>query len=79
MDLSTVERRLSGRSYYISLEIFAADVRRIFANCRAYNAPDSIYSRLGGGLEAFFEAALRERVVLDAPPPTPPPEAAGGA
>jgi hypothetical protein len=34
MDLSLIWERLQGGGYYLTLEIFLADVRRIFSNCR---------------------------------------------
>ena len=33
----------SAGEYYMTLEMFAADFRRMFENCRIYNAPDTVY------------------------------------
>lgn len=35
MDLATLERRLDSRNFYITLDIFAADMNRIFNNSKA--------------------------------------------
>ncbi len=40
-------------------QIFAADFRRLFNNCRHYNAPDTPYFKCANRLEAFFEAKAR--------------------
>lgn len=29
--------------YYVTLEMFVADVKRMFANARTYNTPETIY------------------------------------
>jgi histone acetyltransferase len=34
VDLSLVKCRLGTRSYYLTLDMFVADVRRMLANCR---------------------------------------------
>lgn len=34
MDLATIERRIHSGTFYRSLEMFAADFRTIFRNCR---------------------------------------------
>lgn len=68
MDFMTLGKRLQNGSYYIALDIFVADMRRIFSNCRLYNAPDSIYFKLGSSLEAYFDDFLYAHVVIDGPP-----------
>ena len=40
------------------VQIFAADFRRLFNNCRHYNAPDTPYFKCANRLEAFFEAKV---------------------
>lgn len=34
VDLSLIRQRLQGEDYYFNLDIFAADFRRMFANCK---------------------------------------------
>jgi histone acetyltransferase len=41
------------------VQIFAADFRRLFNNCRHYNAPDTPYFKCANRLEAFFESKAR--------------------
>lgn len=69
MDLSTVAARLEGgqqgRPFYTTLDLFVADVRRIFSNCRIYNAADTVYSKLSTRCEADFDALVAARVQFE--------------
>lgn len=42
-DLKTMSKRLESEQYYITFEMFVADVKRMLANARTYNAPETIY------------------------------------
>ncbi|XWS76323.1 hypothetical protein CRYUN_Cryun01aG0166100 [Craigia yunnanensis] len=42
MDLKTMSKRVESEQY-VTLEMFVADVKRMFANARTYNSPDTIY------------------------------------
>ncbi|KAL9261128.1 Histone acetyltransferase GCN5-like protein [Drosera capensis] len=42
-DLKTMSKRVESEQYYITLEMFIADVKRMFANARTYNSPETIY------------------------------------
>lgn len=42
-DLKTISKRVESEQYYITLEMFASDMRRMFINARTYNSPDTIY------------------------------------
>ena len=42
----------------LCVQIFAADFRRLFNNCRHYNTPDTPYFKCANRLEAFFEAKV---------------------
>ena len=64
IDLSTVGERLAA-GFYGSLEMFAADLRRMFANARVYNAPETHYFKIAGRLEAFFNEHLASHLVMD--------------
>jgi len=44
--------------YYVTLEMFAADFRLMFNNCRLYNAPDTVYYKCATRLEAYFESKV---------------------
>jgi histone acetyltransferase len=52
---------------YVTLEMFAADLRRMFENCRIYNAPDTIYFKCATKLEQFFEMKLAAGMVSTRP------------
>lgn len=48
IDLQTIGERLGG-GFYSSLDMFAADFRRMFANARIYNAPETLYYKVRPG------------------------------
>ncbi|CAK7346495.1 unnamed protein product [Dovyalis caffra] len=52
MDLKTMLKRVESEQYYVTLEMFIADVKRMCANARTYNSPDTIYYNddNGGGV-----------------------------
>ncbi|KAH0912083.1 hypothetical protein HID58_035404, partial [Brassica napus] len=41
--LDTIAKRVESEEYYVTLDMFVADARRMFNNCRTYNSPDTIY------------------------------------
>ncbi|KAJ8899458.1 hypothetical protein K2173_018432 [Erythroxylum novogranatense] len=43
MDLKTMSKRVESEQYYVTFEMFVADVKRMFANARTYNSPETIY------------------------------------
>uniref|UniRef100_A0A6N2LMT8 Histone acetyltransferase n=1 Tax=Salix viminalis TaxID=40686 RepID=A0A6N2LMT8_SALVM len=43
MDLKTMLKRVESEQYYVTLEMFIADVKRMCHNARTYNSPDTIY------------------------------------
>ncbi|WRX10383.1 GNAT domain - like 5 [Theobroma cacao] len=43
VDLKTLSKRVESEQYYVTLDMFLADAKRMFANARTYNAPDTIY------------------------------------
>ena len=64
VDLSTIRARLDGGGYYRELEAFAEDLRRIFINCRMYNAPDTIYVKCANRLENHFDHILSSNLTV---------------
>ena len=38
-----MSKRLESEQYYVTFEMFFADVKRMFANARTYNSPETIY------------------------------------
>lgn len=59
MDLKTMSRRVESEQYYVTLEMFLADARRMFANARTYNSPETIYFKCSTKLEAFFSGRVQ--------------------
>ncbi|KAJ7977318.1 histone acetyltransferase GCN5 [Quillaja saponaria] len=55
MDLKTTSKRVESEQYYVTFEMFVADVRRMFANARTYNSPDTIYYKCATRLENHFQ------------------------
>ncbi|KAH9621051.1 hypothetical protein KSS87_022346 [Heliosperma pusillum] len=43
IDLKTMSKRVETEIYYVTFEMFVADVRRMFDNARTYNSPETIY------------------------------------
>ncbi|KAI5680167.1 hypothetical protein M9H77_01394 [Catharanthus roseus] len=54
MDLKTMSKRVDSEQYYVTFEMFLADVRRMFANARTYNSPETIYYKCSTRLEQHF-------------------------
>jgi len=58
VDMELIQERVSAGNYYVSLEMFCADFRLMFNNCRIYNSRDTPYFKAANRLEAFFEAKI---------------------
>ncbi|CAM6120294.1 unnamed protein product [Calypogeia fissa] len=58
VDLRTLSKRLESEQFFVTLEMFAADMRRMFSNARTYNSPDTIYYKAAKRLETFFNNKL---------------------
>ncbi|CAL5432873.1 unnamed protein product [Camellia sinensis] len=41
--LKTMSKRVESEQYYVTFEMFVADVKRMFGNARTYNSPETIY------------------------------------
>eukprot|EP00803_Ostreobium_quekettii_P010853 evm.model.scf_529.6 EVM.evm.TU.scf_529.6 scf_529:70579-77369(-) len=63
IDLRTIEERLVSGSYYITLEIFLADLRRMWHNCRTYNSDNTFYYKCAEKLDKFVSKFVGARVV----------------
>ncbi|KAI9080420.1 hypothetical protein K1719_037814 [Acacia pycnantha] len=59
MDLKTMLKRVESELYYVTFEMFVADVRRMFANARTYNSPETIYYKCATRLEAHFQSKVQ--------------------
>ena len=64
MDIKTMSDRLKNK-YYVNKRLFNADMSRIFANCRAYNSPDTEYYKCANTLERFYVNKMREAGLWD--------------
>jgi len=62
IDMELIQERVAGEKYYVSLEMFCADFRLMFNNCRLYNSPDTVYFKCANRLEAFFESKIASSV-----------------
>ncbi|XP_024018718.1 histone acetyltransferase GCN5 [Morus notabilis] len=59
MDLRTLSKRVESEQYYVTLEMFIADVKRMFSNARTYNSPDTIYYKCSTRLESHFQSKVQ--------------------
>ncbi|MFS7975206.1 putative histone acetyltransferase chromatin remodeler Bromodomain family [Helianthus anomalus] len=57
-----MSRRVESEQYYVTLEMFIADARRMFANARTYNSPETIYFKCSTRLESFFSSRVQAGV-----------------
>nr|GEU53906.1 histone acetyltransferase GCN5 isoform X2 [Tanacetum cinerariifolium] len=60
MDLKTMVKRVDSKQYYVTLEMFLADAKRMFANARTYNSPETIYFKCSTRLESFFSGRVQQ-------------------
>lgn len=59
MDLKTMSKRVESEQYYVTFEMFVADVKRMFANARTYNSPETIYYKCSTRLETHFSTKVQ--------------------
>jgi hypothetical protein len=50
-----MEKRLDTGQFYITREIFIADLRRMCQNCRRYNGPNNVYYDCAETIDRFVE------------------------
>ena len=62
MDLATMQKRVESGKYYITLEIFLADLKRIWANARHYNGEETIFAKAANQLERFVDEYMLSRL-----------------
>ena len=62
IDLSLIGRRLqdSGSPYYVSAQMFLADICRMCENCRLYNSDETVYWDCAMRLEAYARNRVGE-------------------
>lgn len=54
MDLSTMQKRLDDGHFYVTKDIFIADLRRMVENCKTYNGKGHYVTDLANQLEKLF-------------------------
>jgi histone acetyltransferase len=59
IDLKVIAKRVESEQYYVTLDMFVADARRMFNNCRTYNSPDTIYYKCATRLETHFHSKVQ--------------------
>jgi histone acetyltransferase len=64
MDLKTMTDRMK-TNYYCNKRLFIADIRRMFSNCRGYNAPDTEYYNCANALEKYVNNKLRDHGLVE--------------
>ncbi|XP_002960878.2 histone acetyltransferase GCN5 [Selaginella moellendorffii] len=64
IDLKTISRRLESEQFYLTLEMFVADLKRMFGNARVYNSPETIYFKCANRVEDFFTNKLKSCVTF---------------
>jgi histone acetyltransferase len=67
MDFATLKERVAAfDAHYAAVDGFVADVRRVFANARLYNAADTVYAKCATRMEAALDGLLASRVTFGA-------------
>jgi len=64
MDLKTMTERLKA-NYYVNKRLFIADMKRMLANCKAYNAPETEYYNCANNLDKFFQTKLKDHGLVE--------------
>ncbi|KAI4301176.1 hypothetical protein L6164_034482 [Bauhinia variegata] len=60
MDLKTMSKRVESEQYYVTFEMFVEDAKRMFANARTYNSPETIYYKCSTRLESHFHSKVQQ-------------------
>lgn len=68
IDLETIEKRLFAKNFYLTKEIFIADIKRMCDNCRVYNREDTEYYKCANDIQNEFLKRGRYFKRLEAPP-----------
>lgn len=62
MDLGTMQKRVETGRYYITLEIFLADLKRIWSNAKHYNGEETIFAKAANQLDRFVDEYMLSRL-----------------
>jgi histone acetyltransferase len=55
IDISTIRKRLEQGGFYVTLDIFVADVLRMFTNAKEYNAQETLFYKSAHKLSNMFQ------------------------
>lgn len=69
IDLGTIRKRVDEGHMYVTMDIFAADVQRVFMNAKFYNAADTGYYKFAYKLSGMFQTWLNAAVHYEMPTP----------
>jgi hypothetical protein len=76
VDLSLIAARLASGTYYATLDMFIADLTKMVANCKYYNAPATPWYTCAHKVSTWVSEYLARHVLVGPTPPPPPPKAA---
>mmetsp|Transcript_12342 Transcript_12342/g.24815 ORF Transcript_12342/g.24815 Transcript_12342/m.24815 type:complete len:432 (+) Transcript_12342:198-1493(+) len=65
IDISTIRKAVEAGNKYITMDIFAADVARIFKNAKIFNGQESMYYKYAHKLSGIFNQALSDSLVYN--------------
>lgn len=65
IDISTIRKTVEAGNKYITMDIFAADVARIFKNAKIFNGQESMYYKYAHKLSGIFNQALSDSLVYN--------------
>jgi histone acetyltransferase len=60
IDMGTIRKQLQAGGLYVTLDIFVADVLRMFKNAKIFNGPDSEYTKAAHKLTHLFQNTLSQ-------------------
>jgi histone acetyltransferase len=64
MDMKTVAERIKTNYSVNRQRLYIADMKRVFTNCRAFNAPDTEYYNCANVLERFFTKKCEDHGIM---------------
>jgi len=67
IDMRTIRRRVDGGNTYITMDIFTADVQRMFSNAKFYNSADTPYYKAANKLAGVFSTWVSQAVQYEVP------------
>jgi len=65
IDIGTIRETVEKGNKYITMDIFVADVLRIFKNAKVYNSQDSVYYKYANKLANLFQHEVNDAIVYE--------------